>query len=79
MKEFLDDAKEGCIYVSLGTNVNSSDLSQLLLKNIKDALGEVPYKVLWKFEAYAADMPKNIRTAKWMPQQKVLSKYSYSL
>ncbi|XP_018561529.1 UDP-glucuronosyltransferase 2B15-like [Anoplophora glabripennis] len=73
MKKFLDEAVEGCIYVSLGTNVNSSELNQQLLKNIKDALGEIPYKVLWKFEEDVGDMPKNIETAKWMPQQKILN------
>ncbi|XP_018561520.1 UDP-glucuronosyltransferase 2B7-like [Anoplophora glabripennis] len=73
VKKFLDDAKEGCIYVSLGGNVKSSELSQNLLKTIMEALADVPYKVLWKFEAETTDMPKNIKTAKWLPQQKVLN------
>lgn len=69
----MDDAEDGCIYVSLGSNVKSSQLSDRLLKPIVAALREVPYKVLWKFEAETNDLPKNIKTVKWLPQQKVLS------
>ncbi|XP_018561499.1 UDP-glucuronosyltransferase 2B7-like [Anoplophora glabripennis] len=73
VKKFLDDAKEGCIYVSFGSNVKSSQLSQRLLKAFIEALADVPYKVLWKFETATVGMPKNIKTAKWLPQQKVLN------
>lgn len=69
----MDEAKQGCIYVSLGSNVKSIELSQRLQKSIQDALGEVPYKVLWKFESDNASMPKNVKIAKWLPQQKILS------
>ncbi|KAJ8923421.1 hypothetical protein NQ315_001979 [Exocentrus adspersus] len=73
VKKFLDDAIEGCIYISFGSNIKSSQLSHRLSKELLEALSEVPYKVLWKFETDVEGLPKHIKTAKWLPQQKVLN------
>ncbi|XP_018561528.1 UDP-glucuronosyltransferase 2B7-like isoform X2 [Anoplophora glabripennis] len=73
IKKFLDDAKDGCILVSLGSTIKSSLIDKVLLKSIIDTLREVPYKVLWKFETKITNIPKNVKTAKWLPQQKILN------
>ncbi|KAJ8974386.1 hypothetical protein NQ317_006165 [Molorchus minor] len=74
LKQFLDSAKDGFIYFSLGSNVKSKDLSEPSLKAIMGALSELPYKVLWKFEADSLPgKPKNVKLIKWAPQQQILS------
>ncbi|KAJ8948058.1 hypothetical protein NQ314_008484 [Rhamnusium bicolor] len=75
LAEFLDSAKDGFIYFSLGSNVKSKDLKKDSLKAIIESLAEVPYKVLWKFEADTLPgKPDNVKLVKWAPQQNVLGK-----
>ncbi|KAJ8964655.1 hypothetical protein NQ317_010170, partial [Molorchus minor] len=74
LKAFLDDAKDGFIYFSLGGNVKSKDLKGPTVTNIVEVLKELPYKVLWKFEAEGLpEKPDNVKLIKWAPQQDILS------
>ncbi|KAJ8959703.1 hypothetical protein NQ318_021895 [Aromia moschata] len=73
LKDFMDNAKEGFIYLSLGSNVKSRELNKASLTAIIEALRDVPYKVVWKFEA--SDLPgkpNNVKIVTWAPQQTVL-------
>lgn len=71
----MDEAKQGVIYLSLGSNVKSANLSTELRKTITSALSELPYLVLWKWETdYLPNKPKNVITRQWLPQQDVLGK-----
>ncbi|KAJ8948061.1 hypothetical protein NQ314_008487 [Rhamnusium bicolor] len=73
LKDFMDNAREGFIYFSLGSNVRSNSLNQATLKAVVEALKEVPYKVLWKFEADdLPGKPDNVKLVKWAPQEIVL-------
>ncbi|VEN52517.1 unnamed protein product [Callosobruchus maculatus] len=73
LEEFLNTSKEGVVYFSLGSNVKSADLGQDKFEAIAQALGELPYKVLWKYESDdIPQKPKNIKFVKWTPQQDVL-------
>lgn len=75
LKEFLDNATQGAVYFSLGSNFFSKTMPPERRKTIVEALSELPFKVLWKFEGDTlAELPENIKIAKWVPQQDVLSK-----
>ncbi|XP_063913096.1 UDP-glycosyltransferase UGT5-like [Zophobas morio] len=74
LQKLLDDAVEGVIYFSLGSNVKSTNLDEKLRNTILGALSELPYKVLWKWESdYLPGKPKNVVTRKWFPQQDLLA------
>ncbi|XP_063992241.1 uncharacterized protein LOC135170396 [Diachasmimorpha longicaudata] len=74
LKTILDDAKQGFIYFSLGSNINSSELRPDILNNIIGAFSELPYLVLWKFESNLPEgHPKNVIVRKWIPQYGVLA------
>ncbi|KAJ8959681.1 hypothetical protein NQ318_021872 [Aromia moschata] len=74
LKDFLDGAKDGFIYFSLGSNVKSKELAGPTFTAIFEALKEVPLKVLWKFEDdNFPGKPEHIKIMKWVPQEKVLS------
>ncbi|XP_029040132.2 UDP-glycosyltransferase UGT5-like isoform X2 [Osmia bicornis bicornis] len=75
MDEFLRKAHDGFIYMSLGTIVSSSLLSDNAIRSIFNVFSRLPYKILWKFETNDA-LPKhpNIFTSKWIPQQSVLAR-----
>ncbi|XP_028132189.2 UDP-glucosyltransferase 2-like isoform X2 [Diabrotica virgifera virgifera] len=72
LQDYLDSATEGCIYFSLGSNTKSAFMGEKKIKIIMEALGELPYKVLWKFEDEGVVVPKNIKLVSWVPQQDVL-------
>ncbi|CAG9856811.1 unnamed protein product [Phyllotreta striolata] len=73
IKEFLDSATEGFIYLSLGTNAKSMYLPNEEIQVIMEAFSELPYKVLWKLERQdILQIPKNVKIMSWIPQQDVL-------
>ncbi|KAK4878164.1 hypothetical protein RN001_010670 [Aquatica leii] len=73
LKEYLDNENEGVVYFSLGSNIRSANLSLELRQKIIQALSELPYKVLWKWEEdKLPNKPENVITRKWFPQQDVL-------
>ncbi|XP_045475116.1 UDP-glycosyltransferase UGT4-like isoform X5 [Harmonia axyridis] len=74
LQKYLDESKDGCIYVSFGTTVNSAYLSaeqkEVLTSVFKDM---APMRILWKFdEVDIANKPKNVEIRTWVPQQDVL-------
>ncbi|XP_046734171.1 UDP-glucosyltransferase 2-like [Diprion similis] len=72
--KFLDDAEDGAIVISFGSNIQSSTLGSDKLKIILAALGQLKQRVLWKFEATdLPGRPKNVMIRKWLPQNDVLS------
>lgn len=76
LEQFLDDAEEGVVYVSMGSNVRSADLRVDKRNAIIAALGKLRQRVLWKFETDAiADLLPNVRTEKWLPQSAVLGNW----
>ncbi|XP_044010377.1 UDP-glucosyltransferase 2-like [Aphidius gifuensis] len=74
LKKILDNAKQGFIYFSLGSNIKSIHLRENTLKSFMEAFGELPYQILWKFEAdKLVGKPSNVHIQKWIPQQGVLA------
>lgn len=51
-----------------------SKLPDHILKAFKDALAQVPQRILWKYEGEMKDKPKNVMTSKWLPQRDILRK-----
>lgn len=75
LQHYLDDAVEGVIYFSLGTNVQSAHLDEEKQQIIVNALAQLPFKILWKYEIENSivKIPQNVKVQKWFPQQAVLA------
>ncbi|KAJ8954689.1 hypothetical protein NQ318_011381 [Aromia moschata] len=74
LKEFMDNATEGVVYFSLGSNVQPSQMSDSMRRHILVALGKLKQKVLWKWdEDTIPGKPDNVRLSKWFPQQDILA------
>ncbi|CAG9769186.1 unnamed protein product [Ceutorhynchus assimilis] len=74
LKQFLDNAPEGVIYFSMGSNVRSKDMPMEKRRMLFDVFSKLKQKVLWKFEdENAAGMPDNVLIKSWMPQQDILA------
>ncbi|XP_049957795.1 UDP-glycosyltransferase UGT5-like [Schistocerca serialis cubense] len=71
---FLDGARNGVVYFSLGSNVRSTAMPPERVRAFLDAFAGIPQRVLWKWEADGLPgHPGNVMTAKWLPQQDVLA------
>lgn len=76
LKDYLDSAKGGAVYFSLGSNIKSQDLPTDKLYAIFKVLSRFPdKKFLWKFEGDTVKMPENVKVEKWLPQRGILGNY----
>lgn len=74
LQRYLDQAEEGVIYFSFGTNVQLKKLNQERLWDIIRAVGKTRLKVLlkWDTDETIAGLPDNILVAEWLPQREIL-------
>lgn len=74
LKNFLDSAEYGIVYMSFGTNVNPNEFNVKIKKIFIRVLKNLKLKVVWKFDPEnSLEIPSNIFTAKWLPQQDLLA------
>ena len=73
LKTFLDDAKDGVVYVSFGSVVKASVMGDDKRKALLNVFRKLKQKVLWKWETdIMDDKPPNVMLHEWLPQQDVL-------
>ncbi|KAJ3648850.1 hypothetical protein Zmor_020621 [Zophobas morio] len=72
LKTILDNAKNGAIIFSLGTNIRSDKLDKRTQRALIDAFSKIPETVIWKFESDIENLPKNVIVRKWLPQNDAL-------
>lgn len=73
IKKFIDDASEGVIYFSIGSNLQSSQMSEGKRQAFLEAFSKLKQRVLWKWETDSLPgQPKNVMISKWLPQSDLL-------
>ncbi|KAK5640039.1 hypothetical protein RI129_010850 [Pyrocoelia pectoralis] len=73
LESILDNASQGFIYFSLGSNVKSNALQKRIRNVIIETFRDLPYTVVWKFEnTDLPNKPSNVHIQKWLPQQDIL-------
>ena len=74
LQEFLDSAKDGVIYFSMGSNLKSADFLPEQRDAVLKTFSKLKEKVLWKWEDdVLPGQPKNVKLSKWLPQQDILA------
>ncbi|KAJ8709291.1 hypothetical protein PYW07_009117 [Mythimna separata] len=73
LKKLMDNAKDGVIYFSMGSNLRSKDLPDEVKINLLKMFGSLKQTVLWKFEEVLPNLPKNVHILEWAPQQAILA------
>ncbi|XP_046751368.1 uncharacterized protein LOC124414463 [Diprion similis] len=74
LQKILDEATQGFIYMSLGSNVKSALLSDEIRGEFVTTFSKLPYTVIWKFEnEFLPGQPDNVIIMKWAPQQSILA------
>lgn len=80
MEEFINSSgPEGFIYVSFGGEINViNDNQKELRTTFFNAFKNTKTKFVWKWDGpRPTDMPSNVFTAPWIPQQSLLGKGKY--
>lgn len=72
LQEFLDEAKEGAIYFSLGTNIVDKDVTKEKVEAIIRTFGRLRQRVLWKFNDVNIKASENVKISSWLPQGDIL-------
>ncbi|XP_063533659.1 UDP-glucosyltransferase 2-like [Cydia strobilella] len=73
LQQYLDSSEHGVIYLSFGSNVDTTMLPPEKVQTIINVFSQLPYEVLWKWNQ--DELPgrtKNIRISKWFPQSDLL-------
>ncbi|KAH8359715.1 hypothetical protein KR093_008468, partial [Drosophila rubida] len=74
IKQFIETARDGVIYFSLGSNVKCKDLPQETRDTLLKVFGGLKQRVLWKFEDdKMPNKPDNVMLGKWFPQPDILA------
>ncbi|KAJ4434826.1 hypothetical protein ANN_23397, partial [Periplaneta americana] len=71
LQRYLDNAKQGAIYFSLGSAFKTSSMPQKTLQVFIDVFAQLPQRVLWKVENVTG-LPENVNTSSWYPQFEIL-------
>ncbi|XP_020281155.1 UDP-glucuronosyltransferase 2C1 [Pseudomyrmex gracilis] len=65
--------RHGFVFVSMGSSVRASGMPEALRQIFVAVFSTLPYNVIWKWEGgKIKDLPANVRTAAWWPQQELL-------
>ncbi|XP_017056401.1 UDP-glucosyltransferase 2 [Drosophila ficusphila] len=75
LKEFLDNADDGAIFFSLGTNVNTNTFRPDVVDILYKVLSKLPQRVVWKWEdpKNKPGNASNIYFNNWLPQDDILA------
>jgi glucuronosyltransferase len=73
IKTYLDEASDGVIYFSLGSNLKSSEMPEDKKQAFLEAFSKLKQRVLWKWETDSLPgQPSNVKLGKWLPQSDIL-------
>ncbi|KAJ6641713.1 UDP-glucosyltransferase 2 [Pseudolycoriella hygida] len=74
IRQFVEEATDGLIFVSFGTNVRSADMTPPKRAALINTFAKLKQRVLWKFEDDSlTDIPSNVMIKKWLPQNDILA------
>lgn len=74
IQTWLDEALDGAIFFSLGSNIISSQMQPEKLTVLLNVFGRLKQRVLWKWEdAHMPGKPDNVMVGEWLPQDDILA------
>ncbi|CAG9793374.1 unnamed protein product [Diatraea saccharalis] len=73
LQKIMDDAKDGVIYFSMGSNLRSKDLPSEVTQSLLKVFSSLKQTVMWKFEEVLPGLPENVHILKWASQHSILA------
>ena len=68
------ESEHGVIFVSFGSMLKGSLMSEKMRQIFTNAFGKLKQRVLWKWESEEMEgKPDNVMLSKWLPQQDLLA------
>lgn len=68
-ENFIQSSQQGTILICFGSELRIKDKQ---LPEMIKALTQLPYHFIWKTNRYIENLPNNIKTFKWVPQNDIL-------
>ncbi|XP_015600388.1 UDP-glucuronosyltransferase 2A3 [Cephus cinctus] len=73
LKDWIAGSTNGTVFISFGSMIRSSSISDSKRKAFFDAFSELPFRFLMKWEAdNLTDVPENVMKFQWAPQYDIL-------
>ncbi|ROT75893.1 glucosyl/glucuronosyl transferase [Penaeus vannamei] len=73
LAKFVEESGDaGVIYFSLGSIGRSSDMPKKYKDILVEAFRSLPQRIVWKYEGHDLELPPNVLTRPWLPQQDIL-------
>merc|ERR1712136_242614 len=73
LEKFVGDHEPGFIIFGVGSAMNMNDMPEFMIKAFVEVFGQLPQRVIWQWKGETrANLPDNIMTVEWMPQQDLL-------
>ncbi|XP_070507931.1 UDP-glycosyltransferase UGT5-like [Chironomus tepperi] len=74
IQKFLDEATNGAIFFSLGSNFKTEQVSDEKIKTILSVFSKIPQRVIMKWDYdIIEDKSDNVMLGKWLPQDDILA------
>lgn len=76
MQKLLDDAKDGVILVSWGSNIKSASIPDQIRQEMIRGFALLPQLIIWKWEDTSINkfISKNVYATSWLNQREILCK-----
>ncbi|RDD45845.1 UDP-glucuronosyltransferase 2B14 [Trichoplax sp. H2] len=68
-ENFIQNSKQGAILMSFGSELQLEDYK---VSEMIKALSQLPYNVIWKTKQTVDNLPENVKTFGWTPQNDIL-------
>ncbi|KAF4519855.1 UDP-glycosyltransferase-13 [Ephemera danica] len=74
LQDFMDGAKDGVIYFSMGSAVRPEDFPTEMVEAIVETFKILPQRVIFKWNLDTLPgKPSNVKIGKWLPQEAILA------
>lgn len=72
LREFVETAEHGVIFVSFGSVIKSSKMPEFKRQILLSVFSKLKQRVIWKWEVDMLDAPPNVLISSWLPQPDLL-------
>ncbi|ACI47393.1 EGT [Spodoptera litura nucleopolyhedrovirus II] len=72
VREVLDNATNGAVYVSFGSGISTDEMESEFIEMLLRTFETLPYTILWKYDGYLSRMPDNVFVQSWFEQYDLL-------
>lgn len=72
VRDLLDNATAGAVYVSFGSGISTAEMEPEFIEMLLRTFESLPYTVLWKHDGFLARTPANVFVQTWFDQYDLL-------